>query len=304
MHDVLEPRVFLDAHMQGNELWVTGTPEDDQIRFTRDGGEIVVSLNATISRFAASGVWKIISGGYGGNDRLDAAAMSVRVEIFGGEGDDTLIAGSGDDYACASYGNDVVRGGGGDDLLCGRVGDDNVAGGSGNDTVTGDEGLDVVSGGNGNDLVFGGSQYKDPVEGSPDTVSGGAGYDTVVENSEVDLMSEVEKVLPGAAARYPFELDARYIGVRAVTKGGVKSLWITVRVPAGAYAVKYDKVRVERGQVTIRALGFEDARHADPKVPLTRTDRVELGKIKPGKYRLRLVSRGDLEILDQTIRVG
>lgn len=304
MHEVLEPRLCLSSYMRGNELMALGTLGDDRILFIKDGSDIVVTINGEVSRFRAASVARIVTGGGDGNDRIDARAMTLPAQIFGGNGDDTLVGGSGDDYACASYGNDVIRGGGGDDLLCGRVGDDDVAGGSGNDTVTGDEGLDVVSGGNGNDLVFGGSQYKDPVEGSPDTVSGGAGYDTVVRNSEADVMSEFEKVLSGTAARYPFELDAEYIGVRAVTKGSVTSLKLSVNVGSGAYTIKYDKVRIERGRITIRALGFEDARYTEPKVPLTRTDRVELGKIKPGKYRLRLVSRGDLEILDRTIRIG
>jgi hypothetical protein len=292
--------------MTGNVLYAVGDTTDDVIRFARDGKHIVVRINdEKPQRFLASTVFKIISGGGEGNDRIDASAMIVRCELYGGGGDDTVIAGSADDYACASTGNDVVRGNAGNDLLCGRVGDDVVSGGAGHDTLTGDEGVDVVSGGGGNDLVLGGSLYKDPVEGAPDTLKGGAGHDTAVRNAEADLIDEdFEAVLPGDAPRYPWELDARLIEARLVkTKSGVTSLKLSVHVASGAFTIKYGKARVENGVITVRALGYQDARYAEIPVHRTRSEQFDLGKLKPGTYRLRLLGRGDATLLNQVIKV-
>jgi Ca2+-binding RTX toxin-like protein len=69
----------------------------------------------------------------------------------GGNGNDSVVGGSPDDYLNGSGGADNLNGGGGDDRLLGSIGDDSLTGGDGDDFLDGDLGIDTLSGGLGND---------------------------------------------------------------------------------------------------------------------------------------------------------
>ncbi|HWM09103.1 MAG TPA: MopE-related protein [Solirubrobacteraceae bacterium] len=125
-------------------------------------------------------------------------------DLSGGDRDDVLDGGSGDDEQVAGQqGNDLIRGGSGrDDNLAGGVGTDtlsyddgrvqgvlvslatrlnsdldefssieSVQGGAGADDLTGSSGANTISGLGGNDVLVGGIGF--------DTLSAGAGADTV-----------------------------------------------------------------------------------------------------------------------------
>ena len=100
----------------------------------------------------------------GGTPTSDAA-----LTVFGGNGNDFLLGGAGNDTLFGGNGQDELRGGGGTDALFGGNGSDLADGGVGTDTeILGNgadealwvpgEGNDAIAGGNGDDtLTFDGS---------------------------------------------------------------------------------------------------------------------------------------------------
>jgi Ca2+-binding RTX toxin-like protein len=108
---------------------------------------------------------------YGGDDLIlgDTTTFFGNVQAPGGN--DTIVAGAGDDQVLPGPGNDSVNGGGGDDFIALAVGDDVAQGGRGADTIIGGFGEDKVLGGPGNDDLAGG--FGD------DLINGGPGDDTL-----------------------------------------------------------------------------------------------------------------------------
>ena len=123
------------------------------------GGRPTVANTATIQVF-----------GLGGNDiiSLDETNGALpAAQLFGGDGNDTLTGGSG---------NDLLFGGTGNDTLLGKGGNDQLFGGSGNDTLIGGTGDDQMFGQAGNDRMI-----WNPGEGT-DLMEGGDGNDTAEVN--------------------------------------------------------------------------------------------------------------------------
>lgn len=85
-----------------------------------------------------------------GNDFLDASDATLRFDAYGGDGNDQMNAGVGDDTLFGGEGNDTINGG------------------AGNDIIHGDAGLDRLNGGDDRDILFG---------GAGDTIDGGEGGD-------------------------------------------------------------------------------------------------------------------------------
>ncbi|MCG3170260.1 MAG: hypothetical protein CALGDGBN_01799 [Pseudomonadales bacterium] len=71
---------------------------------------------------------------FAGNDSILAGAGNDTLE--GGTGNDSILAGAGNDTLDGGTGNDSIDGGLGDDLLHGGVGADSLLGGGGTDTVS------------------------------------------------------------------------------------------------------------------------------------------------------------------------
>lgn len=84
-----------------------------------------------------------------GNDFLDAGDATLRFDAYGGEGNDYMIAGLGDDSLFGGTGNDQIFAGAGDDQLTGDEGNDYIEGQSGDDTfyLADGFGLDTLVGG-------------------------------------------------------------------------------------------------------------------------------------------------------------
>lgn len=97
-----------------------------------------------------------------------------------GTGNDTLYGGAGNDTIVANDGNDVLYGGTGNDLAYVGAGNDSLDGGSGNDTLYGGAGNDTLDGGAGNDSLYGGDG-SDSMAGNlgSDTIDGGSGDDII-----------------------------------------------------------------------------------------------------------------------------
>ena len=125
-----------------------------------------------------------------GNDVLVVDAdVDANIKADGGDGDDVLIGGGGNDTLKGGRGNDVILGGAGNDTLDGGKGNDCLFGGEGNDTLHGGKGNDWLFGGGGNDRLYGGKGNdhlyggagNDVLRGGRgrDTLDGGGGFDDV-----------------------------------------------------------------------------------------------------------------------------
>lgn len=107
-----------------NDLVVVGTGRNDAIRVkaTKVAGQIQVLLNGAVVAIQ-SGVSQVIVYGGAGNDRIVAdPKLTTAVTFFGGDGNDTLVGGAGNDILIGGTGNDALDGGSGMNLLVGGTG--------------------------------------------------------------------------------------------------------------------------------------------------------------------------------------
>lgn len=128
-------------------------------------GKVGVEFDGYYQTF--SGVTKVVAYGGAGNDTFDASRLKgIEVEFHGGDGDDTLIAGTGKAILHGGIGNDnldasrsllaaLLDGGDGDDIMKGGIGADTLKGGKGNDNLSGGDGNDTLDGGDGADSING-----------------------------------------------------------------------------------------------------------------------------------------------------
>ena len=120
-----------------------------------------------------------------------AAANSNNCRLYGGSGNDTLLAENGKVTLYGEAGNDVIGvcgqsvvygGAGNDSVVCfskyGGVGKDNLQGGNGNDKLYAQSGNNVLNGGAGSDYLEGGT--------GTDTLRGGSGRDIIKCGKGVD----------------------------------------------------------------------------------------------------------------------
>jgi Ca2+-binding RTX toxin-like protein len=116
---------------------VNATNGDDVVVLAGQGSDLQVAglaTNLTISG-AGSAVDLVTISALAGNDVVDAsgvAATSALLVLDGGQGDDVLIGGAG---------NDTIRGGDGDDVLIGGPGIDTLDGGAGDNVLIDGENL-------------------------------------------------------------------------------------------------------------------------------------------------------------------
>jgi Ca2+-binding RTX toxin-like protein len=150
-------------------LVVNGTANNDSIVMTNQtGGGIRVTSNGSVvggSPFPFASVKKIQVNGGAGNDLIYLTDLNVPSVLVGGDGDDTLRAGTkndnvsgddGGDVLEGFIGNDTLRGGSGDDLIIGGPGIDHLFGDGGDDTLQANDGLGdaKVDGGTGSDTIM------------------------------------------------------------------------------------------------------------------------------------------------------
>lgn len=163
----LEPRAMFSADLQSGLLTVVGTNKSDSINIgLNQAGGLVVDVNGHSDVFPVANVTYIAVIGKNGNDTITVAAdVLIDVAMYGGNGNDKLTGGGGDDALQGGNGKDRIVGGSGDDYLYGNNandrlfggdGDDMLDGGNGNDYCEGDEGDDRLQGGRGDDTLDGG----------------------------------------------------------------------------------------------------------------------------------------------------
>jgi hypothetical protein len=166
------------ATVADNTLTIRGTNGADAISvaFGAEAADpVVVDLgNGSVTRFTRSTFDAVAVYLRSGDDQFrtrtgGTAVTDAPVIVDGGNGNDFVLGGAGNDTLFGGNGQDELRGGGGTDLLLGDNGNDLADGGAGTDTeILGNgsdealwvpgEGNDVVAGGNGEDtLGFDGS---------------------------------------------------------------------------------------------------------------------------------------------------
>ena len=122
----------------------------------------------------------IIRGGNGSDTITIDESVTRSLVVAGGDGDDFIYGGGGNDILVGGDGVDLIRGNGGSDIVIGGAGDDNIEGGSGGDVIVGGRGADYASGGSGNDLIHGGAER--------DSLYGGRGEDIVLGQGDDDYI--------------------------------------------------------------------------------------------------------------------
>ncbi|WP_136661282.1 calcium-binding protein, partial [Nitratireductor sp. XY-223] len=172
----------------------------DTIHDFEDGTDILVikgGLNFSGLTITNNADGDAVITGYGNNASITLEGVSASIltnadfdflGIYGGDGDDRLTGGGGDDKIFGGDGNDRLTGGGGDDKIFGGDGDDTLYGGrvvvfrrvaesaatqsetthyfsgSGGDTLEGGKGNDTLHGGDGSDrFVFGAGDGTDTI---------------------------------------------------------------------------------------------------------------------------------------------
>jgi Ca2+-binding RTX toxin-like protein len=121
-------------------LVVGGTTANDTIIFSPqgNGGDIQVTING-VSQGVYHPTGRIIAFGQAGDDDIEVAgSIALPAWLYGGDG------------------NDRLKGGGGNNVLLGGNGDDTLTGGKGLNLLIGGDGADRLVGNGGDDILIGG----------------------------------------------------------------------------------------------------------------------------------------------------
>lgn len=163
-------------------------------------------------------------GGSPGNDTIDGSAVTNKLNINGGDGNDNLTGGSDNDTLKGGDGDDTLQGRGGSDTLDGNLGNDRVTyadspaavdvaisgfsntggdaagdklknfselyGSAFDDRLTGDANANTIFGLDGADLISG-AEGADILDGGAgnDTLNGREGNDTITGGTGVDRLN-------------------------------------------------------------------------------------------------------------------
>ena len=151
---------FVDA---AAVLQVHGTMAGDIVTIY-DNGYLNVDYNNTVYSYLSTEIAAIAVRTHGNQDYvLVDYTLMASVKAFGGDDNDFLLGGAGNDLFFGGNGDDYLIGGGGNDLLFGEAGFDALYGDEGDDYLIGGEDLDLIYGGDGADTIgesTGGSNYN------------------------------------------------------------------------------------------------------------------------------------------------
>ena len=174
-------------------LKIVATNGNDTLQINKVGNQyqIVGSfLTPTVIRYSVSQVQSIEIDMLAGNDHVNINdSVKIPVTVRGGDGNDDIKGGGGNDLIYGGGGNDDIDAGSGNDVVYADAGNDEVKGGNGNDSLFGGDGDDELDGSNGNDLLFG-EAGSDELEGDDgnDILSGGSGNDELEGDAGFDFL--------------------------------------------------------------------------------------------------------------------
>lgn len=153
------------------------------------------------------------------SETLDAEKLGVN-NLYGGSGDDTLIAASTGSWLVGGNGSNAYIGGQGDDVFVISASDDtrNICGNGGRDTAIivgtkdvflnmANAGLTIAEGGDGNDVIISGGTGSTFIKGGSgnstlmggegsDVLVGGTGHNTIIGGSGKLLFTLVRTAIP------------------------------------------------------------------------------------------------------------
>ncbi len=202
---------FTQLYSQGNAaVTVSGDPTGEWIQqtfSTADFSQIVVLLCDGNDQFFMGQNLEIptyVSGGNGndnistgaGDDFVDGGEGNNQIWTYGGN--DEVVSGAGDDLVWTFDGNDIVDAGNGNNKVWLDDGDDHATTGSGNDQLFGGDGNDTLIAGDGNNKLFGGDGDDILIAGSGvdeafgdkgnDAISTGGGNDKAFGGKGQDIL--------------------------------------------------------------------------------------------------------------------
>jgi Ca2+-binding RTX toxin-like protein len=212
--------------LDGGLLFINGTEDADAITVEVIDGVMTVAINELGFTAPAAAVKRIRVLAGAGNDRVSIAdSVSVKTELYGGEGDDWLRGGSRAAILMGEAGNDTLIGGSGKDVFSGGKGIDTAdyshrtedlvisLDGKANDgappagaykgerdnvmadveNLIGGSGNDVLLGNNRRNVIHGGDGNDTLMGGKGnDLLVGGAGRDSLVGNEGDDVFVAID----------------------------------------------------------------------------------------------------------------
>ena len=221
----LEPRLMLYSFvLTSGVLSLTCDPTSQDLSVSLSGTNIQATLTEagvqkTQQHWTASSVTSLHINLDAGDDRCTISSkIKVQALIAGGDGNDTITSGGGNDYINGNNGNDIIDAGGGSDTVLGGNGFDivdyssrtnpvfvnlNIDGGDGekgesdfihNDItgILGGSGADVLVGSNNGvtNAYIRGNDGNDTITGTElgDTLYGGDGNDLIFAGGGRDLV--------------------------------------------------------------------------------------------------------------------
>uniref|UniRef100_A5WEM5 Putative outer membrane adhesin like protein n=1 Tax=Psychrobacter sp. (strain PRwf-1) TaxID=349106 RepID=A5WEM5_PSYWF len=148
-------------------------------------------------------------------DNIDIVkGSSFNDYIYGGNGDDILVAEegldvvygeAGDDMLIASKGSHILYGGDGNDVLIDEDGRSSLSGGNGNDTLTAASGSHFLFGDSGNDILTSKGLVGEEYLSNSLFLSGGDGDDILILDG---VLSNASATFSGGSGNNTFVIDA------------------------------------------------------------------------------------------------
>lgn len=162
------------TYVSTDQLVLTTGASDDRIEVgQRDDGTLDVRVNGEQYEVRLGATQELSIRAGAGNDVICVPShVTVNIVVDGGDGNDYIRTGAGDDR---------IDGGAGDDVIFGGDGRNDIFGNSGDDRIFGGQGADVIHGGDGNDRIYG--------RGGNNFIDGGAGDDVISGGSGNNILS-------------------------------------------------------------------------------------------------------------------
>lgn len=140
-------RVYTDPDDNTKQILVIGgTDGEDDIRLLdvrRQPNSVEVRIRQQFNNWTETTYTNIsridVYGGDSDDDIVADRRLAIPVRLYGGNGDDRLIGGDGNDYLQGDAGEDRLYGNDGDNIIVGGWGSDRLDGGRDDDLMIGDE---------------------------------------------------------------------------------------------------------------------------------------------------------------------
>ncbi|MFT3857755.1 MAG: calcium-binding protein [Aquabacterium sp.] len=182
----------------------------------------------------------------------DVLAMTP-LKMYGGDANDTLVGGAGNDEISGGEGANHLSGGAGDDslftygnggILLGEEGNDTLVAWSGDHLLDGGAGDDVLQGGPGNSVLLGGAGNDTlNIDAGNDVLTGGAGADTYVIHPTEATNRGADTLVADAQDVVSFS-NVRGLDFLSVSRDG-QAVDVSYDTLATAYGPGASQVRVQ-----------------------------------------------------------